>query len=371
MPFDSRWGARVARTLLSVMTMQPSSEEARVGQELNEKWPLLRLLGVGGSCSVYEAVHRNGRRAALKLLSNPWETGRVGRKLAARESRLANAIEHPGVVAVLDDDIAEDGSAYIVMELLEGETLEDRRRRMGGSIPFWQVLPIFEQLLTVLRVAHEQGIVHRDIKPDNVFVTSFGQVKVLDFGLASQGSETGSGAWFGTPGFMAPEQARGAWADIDKASDLWAVGATLVTVLTGRLVHEGATNEAIVEAAASEEASLDGIDETIPIRVVDVLSRALAFDKADRWPNAQAMLAALRASGVHEPTKRPQRTRLERVHVPDCHSRTRIFQIRRSACPADGNCGTVGSPRCGVVCTVCAVCPLRAEDDLVPQSRAS
>jgi serine/threonine-protein kinase len=147
------------------MGMQPSSSKTRVGQELNGKWTLSRLLGVGGEGEVYEAAHRNGRRAALKILGGPSMLCARARKLAARESRLANAIDHPGIVAVLDDDVAEDGSAYIVMELLEGETLERRRLRMGGRIPLAQAFPIFEQLLGVLDVAHERGIVHRDLNP--------------------------------------------------------------------------------------------------------------------------------------------------------------------------------------------------------------
>jgi eukaryotic-like serine/threonine-protein kinase len=356
----------MAHRVLSTRGMDPAFDQrdGRIGRELNEKWTLRRLLGIGGTCAVYEAVHRNGRRAAVKILSNPLETGRVGRMLVARESRLANAIRHPGVVEILDDDIAEDGAAYIVMELLEGETLEERRRRMGGAIPFWQLLPIFEQLLAVLEVAHEHGIVHRDIKPDNVFVTSFGQVKVLDFGLAADSPETKSGPWFGTPGFMPPEQARGAWSEIDKASDIWAVGATLATTLTGRLVHEGATNDAIVAAAAASEASLEGLDEVIPIRVIDVLCRALAFDKVDRWPNARAMRGALRASTIHRRIERPEHAGVERLGIRDCHSQTRFFQIRRSACDGVG-------PLCGIVCTACPTCPARADVDEIPQSRAS
>jgi eukaryotic-like serine/threonine-protein kinase len=333
--------------------MQPPSSDARIGQELNGKWTLSRLLGVGGEGSVYEAAHRNGRRAALKILAAPPILRARATKLAAHESRLANAIDHPGIVAVLDDDVAEDGSAYIVMELLDGETLEARRLRTGGRIPLAQAFPIFEQLLTVLEFAHDRGIVHRDIKPENVFVTTFGQVKVLDFGLATEGPESGTGAWFGTPGFMPPEQAAGSWAEIDRVSDLWAVAATFVTVLTGRLVHEGDTDDALVATAAREDVVLDDLEAYVPIAIADVLRRALAFDKADRWRDARSMRMALRMAVGRERVKPLSGSRPRLTSAIDCHSRTRIFQIRRSDCPGDFGAG------CELVCTACKVCPAR------------
>jgi eukaryotic-like serine/threonine-protein kinase len=337
--------------------MRPSPSKARIGQELNGKWTICRLLGAGGEGAVYEAVHHNGRRAALKILAAPPILRARAKRLAARESQLANAIDHPGIVAVLDDDVAEDGSAYIVMELLDGETLETRRLRTGGRIPLAQALPIFEQLLGVLEVAHDRGIVHRDIKPDNVFVTSFGQVKVLDFGLATEGPEPGTGPWFGTPGFMPPEQAGGAWSEIDRVSDLWAVAATFVTVVTGRVVHQGATDDAIVAAAAREDAMLDDLETDVPIAIADVLRRALAFDKGDRFRDARSMLTALRAAAVRSRSKPLDPARPRWSVAVDCHSRTRLFELRPRDCPVDGTCD--------VVCTACKVCPERI------QSRAS
>jgi serine/threonine-protein kinase len=334
--------------------------EGRLGQELNHKWTLLRLLGVGGASAVYEAVHRNGRHAAVKIMAPRKIREIATSRIAAHEALLANAVGHPGVVDVLDDDVAEDGSAYLVMELLDGQTLDQRRRRAGGRLTLDEALPLFDQLLDVLAAAHGRGIVHRDIKPENVFVTREGKVKVLDFGLAAAGPEERNDApWFGTPGYMPPEQARGEWADVDALSDLWAAAATFYTVLTGRFVYEGRTIAELVLAAASEETDLRALDGLVPVEVVDVLARALATDKADRWPTAQAVQIALRRAAL-APREAPGRAgalgRSPRVPpVPTCHSTTRVFLMRARGrdlgCPAKEN-GT-----CELMCVMCPVCP--------------
>ena len=156
----------------------------RVGQVLREKWRLDVLLGVGGMAAVYGATHRNGSRAAVKILHSELSTNAEVRSRFTREGHAANAVGHDGAVKVIDDDVAEDGSLYLVTELLDGETLEDRRERSGGRLREDEVLSIADQLLDVLGAAHAKGVVHRDIKPANIFLTRSGQLKVLDFGIA-------------------------------------------------------------------------------------------------------------------------------------------------------------------------------------------
>ncbi len=332
----------------------PGEAESRVGEELSGKWTLLRVLGVGGASAVYEAVHRNGRRAAVKILSGS-NVDVSSRRIAAEEARLANTVAHPAVVEILDDDVADDGSAYLVMELLDGETLEDRRLRAGGRLALATALPIFERLLDVLAAAHEHGIVHRDIKPENVFLTADGRVKLLDFGLAARGRQTQDGTpWCGTPGFMPPEQARAEWTEVDARSDLWAAAAAFHTVLTGRLVHDALTSDALVFAAATEEVELSYLDRTAPPRVVDVLARALARDKTDRFPNARAMLAALMAAAKAPMLRR--RPPSPPPPLPKCQSTTRILLLReqvtqRLGCPGAGG---RGGRLCCVMCPVCS-----------------
>src|SRR5208282_3560858 len=158
--------------------------QVRVGQVLKEKWRLDGLLGVGGMAAVYAATHRNGSRVAIKLLHPELSTHHEVRTRFLREGYVANAVGHEGAVRITDDDVAEDGSAFLVMELLDGETLEDRRIRSGGQLNEDEVLSVADQLLDVLIAAHAKGVIHRDLKPDNVFITRTGQVKLLDYGIA-------------------------------------------------------------------------------------------------------------------------------------------------------------------------------------------
>ncbi len=232
----------------------------RVGTVLHGKYRLDVLLGVGGMAAVYAATHRNGSRAAVKLLHAELSLNPQVKSRFLREGYVANAVGHEGAVRVSDDDTAEDGSAFLVMELLDGETLEDRRVRSGGQLSEDDVLSVADQLLDVLTAAHAKGVVHRDLKPENVFVTREGRVKVLDFGIArlrelsTASTATKSGATMGTPYYMAPEQARGLWDQVDGRTDLWAVGATMYHLLSGQFVHDGRTTNEVLLAAMTKPA---------------------------------------------------------------------------------------------------------------------
>jgi serine/threonine protein kinase len=202
-----------------------------------------RLIDIGGMGAVYAASHRNGRRAALKVLHPQFARDPEVRKRFLREGYVANKIDHPGALAILDDDVAEDGSPFLVMELLEGESLSGWLRRAGGRLAPIEALAVAGQVLEVLALAHGHGIVHRDIKPGNIFVVQNGHAKLLDFGLARVRDgvisliPTAAGIVMGTPGYMAPEQARGLGDQIDARTDLFAVGAVLFRALSGRPIH--------------------------------------------------------------------------------------------------------------------------------------
>src|SRR5260221_3056621 len=224
-----------------------SPAQARVGAVLKGKLRLVSLIGVGGMAAVYAATHRNSKRVAVKILHPELSLYDQVRERFVREGYAANRVGHAGAVDILDDDVAEDGSAFLVMELLTGENLDRRMRRKGGRLPVSEVLSLADQVLDTLEAAHSRGIIHRDIKPENVFMTREGVVKVLDFGIArirelsSTSKATQRGAVLGTPAFMPPEQAMAIWEDVDARSDLWSVGATMFTLLTGRLVQDAAT----------------------------------------------------------------------------------------------------------------------------------
>jgi eukaryotic-like serine/threonine-protein kinase len=272
-----------------------------VGEVLAGKWHLDALLGSGGMAHVFAATHRNAYRAAIKVL-RPELVGDRG--LCARflrEGYAANRVGHRGTVRVVDDDFTRSGTPFLVMELLEGETLGARLARCGPLHPS-EVLLIGEELLDMLAVAHRRGIVHRDLKPENLFVTREGYLKVLDFGLARvrEGSRQRVnsmrfGSVLGTPAYMAPEQAKGDWYAVDDRTDLWAVGATLFTLATGRFVHEGNTKSAQIEAAVTLPVRpVQELAPRLPVALAAIIDRALAFEPEQRWPSARAMLRAVR-----------------------------------------------------------------------------
>jgi hypothetical protein len=273
---------------------------ARIGTSIKGKYRLDRLLGIGGMAVVFAATHRNGRPVALKLLHAELSLNGDIRTRFLREGHAANAVKHPGAVAVLDDDVADEGSAFLVMELLEGATVEEIWERHDRRLPLAAVLSIGVQLLDVLAAAHANGLVHRDIKPANVFLTTQGEIKVLDFGIArlrdvAASSATQTGLMMGTPAFMAPEQAMAVTSEIDAQSDLWAVGASLFTLASGQLVHDAANAQQLVIVTATQPArSFATAFPNAPPSVVEIIDRATAFEKSARWASGVAMRDALK-----------------------------------------------------------------------------
>ena len=279
---------------------------ARLGTTLRGKYRLERVLGVGGMAVVYQAKHRNQAEFAVKMLLPELSHEEEIRARFLREGYAANSVKHPGVVAIVDDDVAEDGAAFLVMELLAGMSVEDIAERRGGRVPARITTAIGVQLLDVLAAAHAKNVLHRDVKPSNLFVTNAGVVKLLDFGIARVRDVASSGAYatrssvsFGPPAFMATEQARGKTREVDERSDVWAVGATLFTILSGRLVHEGENGAEIVVKAATQPAPrLRAVAPAIPPSVASAIDRALAFDPKQRWASAVEMRDALAAAHV-------------------------------------------------------------------------
>ena len=273
----------------------------RVGQVLGGTWRLEQLLGSGGMAAVYRASTPEGRVAAVKLLHPEMSLKRDVRERFLREAYAANRVAHPGAVAVLEHGGGGEEPAYLVMELLEGETLNTRFKRARG-LPLGELLDVLEQVLEVLVCAHEHGIVHRDLKPDNLFVTTDGRVKVLDFGMArmTEGApgdyRTRTGMALGTLPYMAPEQALGLSRDIDGRADLFALGATAFRILAGQHVHETESEAELLMAMASKPAPrLSTVAPAVPADVCAVVDLALAFSRDARYPDARTMLRDVRA----------------------------------------------------------------------------
>jgi len=283
--------------------MSPSTSRAaqRVGVVLKGKWRLDALIGVGGMAAVYSATHRNGSRVAIKMLNAEYSAQADCVARFMREGYVANKINHPGSVLVLDDDLDDDGSAFLVMELLSGYSLERYARRGSTHLSLEHILHIGERVLDLLAVAHSLGILHRDIKPANIQLTAEGAVKVLDFGIARLGERVGdasatqTGASLGTPSYMPPEQARGRWNMVDPRTDLWALGATMHALILGERPRRAETvQEEMLLAMTAPMPSLGATAPGTPPSVVAMVDKATAFDMDARWRNALEMQQAVR-----------------------------------------------------------------------------
>jgi serine/threonine protein kinase len=282
--------------------------EARLGTTLGGKWRLDRLIGIGGMAAVYSASHRNGAHAAIKILHAQFARRADARTRFLREAYIANKAGK-GAVAVLDDDVDDAGAPYLVMDLLRGEPVDVRAKRLGGKLPLQEVLWIATQVLATLEHAHEHGIVHRDLKPDNLFWTTDQVLKVLDFGVArlrdaNTTETTRTGVVVGTPMFMAPEQALGSTSEIDARTDLWSLGAIMFRLLTGRHVHPSAQVNALVIAATKRAPSIASVDETVPAKVAVVVDTALQFEREKRYDSAHDMRVAIEAATGPEPPRK-------------------------------------------------------------------
>jgi serine/threonine protein kinase len=274
--------------------------QKRVGMVLRGKYHLDAVLGMGGMAVVYRATHRNRAEYAVKMLLPEHSTNESIRRRFLREGYAANSVKHSGAVRVVDDDETEDGVAFLVLELLDGMACDRLAAALGGRVPMAATCAIGLQVLDVLEAAHSQGIVHRDIKPGNLFVLRDGAVKVLDFGIArvresmTSAFHSTGGMLLGTPAFMAPEQALGGASDVDERVDIWALGASLFALASGVTVHEGESGQRmLVRLLTQSPRSLAVVAPGASREIVEVIDRALSFDRDRRWPSAREMRTAL------------------------------------------------------------------------------
>jgi serine/threonine protein kinase len=288
-----------------------------VGAVLNGRWRLVRLLGEGGMGAVFEAEGPPGvGRRAVKLLHQEFirEEQILSRFVA--EANATRGLVHPNIAQVLETGTAENGTPYLVMELLQGvpvSTYVDQ----GQVLPPAQAVHLVHGVLQALAAAHARGIVHRDIKPDNLFLVhdangSF-HTKVLDFGIAKvmdiaggMGQKTRTGVLLGTPGYMSPEQIKNS-KDVDERADLWSVGIIFYELLAGASPFPAENDFARLTSVLTEE--ITPIEQVAPHLASwgPFFQRALAKDPAWRFRNADEMAAALLAT-ARAPTVRPPAT---------------------------------------------------------------
>jgi serine/threonine-protein kinase len=289
-----------ARTLERGTNRKEEQQHSLIGQTIGGKYLVKRVLGEGGMGQVFECENTLLRRmVAVKVVNERASKEAVMR--LEREALLVAAVQHPNICDVYDFGTLSDGSPYIVLERLFGETLASLLRRSRTlKIPF--VVEVFSQMLSGLQAAHGAQIVHRDLKPQNVFlVDRVGLpplVKLLDFGMAKDisgnraGTITRPGSVFGTVQYMAPEVLRGE--RVDPRTDIFAVGVMLYEVLTGETPFHGDT-VADVQAniLRSTPEPITKKRPELPPDTAEIVLRALAKEPAKRWANAYAMQNAL------------------------------------------------------------------------------
>jgi len=259
------------------------------------KYRLGRLIGEGGMGAVYEAEHTGlGVRVAVKLLNEVFVTDPSAMSRFRREARAAAAIRHPNIVEVTDTGHDEEGVPFIVMELLEGESISALLRR-EKVLPPLVAATITMQILAGLAAAHEKTVIHRDLKPGNILLArrddATCQVKILDFGISKFRAEvtqdvTAIGAVIGTPRFMAPEQARGQ-SDLDHRVDIYAVGVLLYRMVTGKLPFAAKTHEEIIHHILNGQAKRPReVRPGVPVELERIILRAMAPDREKRYQSA-------------------------------------------------------------------------------------
>jgi serine/threonine protein kinase len=268
----------------------PASSRATMPERIGQ-FRVVERIGRGAMGVVYSAREiQSGRAVAIKLMMADLEGDRETRVRFEREARVAGEMLHRNVINVYEMG-EEDGRLYMVMELLEGETLGDYLKRVG-KLPLERALDLMMQVCEGLAVAHAHAIVHRDVKPGNLFVLRDGRLKILDFGVArlANSSMTASGFIVGTPDFMSPEQARGK--EIDQRSDVFSAGAVFYYMLSGRKPFTADDLPAVIHKVNSEDPPPLTPDEAPP-GLTRIVMKALAKSTADRYADMGALLADL------------------------------------------------------------------------------
>lgn len=286
-----------------------------------DRYRLLELIGAGGFAQVYCAQDQQlDRQVAVKLIHSPsWGIVNFSREQSSRflrEARTLARLDHPHIIPVYDAGF-ESGIPWIAMKLVRGEVLSEMLAGQGPLAPE-RALRLLLQITEALRHAHRSGIIHQDLKPDNLLVearaTEVGEhLWLTDFGLAVLPADSAveRATRLGTPGYAAPERIAGQG---DERADIFAVGCIGVELITGRRVFGGETAEEMLKAVLEGRADLGGVEERAGLRYAEVMRRCLAREPADRWQNVEVLIQALDA--LHWPPRGPLRTLVQRFRRP-------------------------------------------------------
>ena len=266
-----------------------------IGKMLDNRYEILDVIGVGGMAVVYKAYcHRLQRYVAIKVLKRDLAADSDFRRRFHEEARAVAMLSHPNIVSVYDDSHGDDLD-YIVMELIDGLTLKQYIQKKNGTLHWREALYFTTQIIRALGHAHSRGIIHRDIKPQNIMVLRDGSVKVADFGIArvmSAAQATMTQEALGSVHYISPEQARGS--HIDARADIYSAGVVLYEMLTGRLPFEGDTPVAVaIQHINATPLSPRELNPDIPAGLEEITMKAMASRIDQRYVNAGAMLRDL------------------------------------------------------------------------------
>ena len=281
-------------TAVATQTFVPSTKTLTPGTIFSGKYKIIEKLGKGGMGTVYKAEDTKLKRTvALKFLAPALTGDAEARERFIHEAQAASALDHPNICTVHEVDETEDGEMYISMAFYKGESLKDRIKR--GPLEVEEIIDIAIQVAEGLAKAHEEGIVHRDVKSANLMITPEGLVKIVDFGLAKLSGLTRItkvGTAMGTIDYMSPEQARGE--EVDQRSDVWSLGVILYEMISGKLPFRGQHEQAVIYSILNEDpAPVKGLATRIPLELERIMRRALSKNPAKRFDSSKEMAAAL------------------------------------------------------------------------------
>ncbi|HEX3219474.1 MAG TPA: Stk1 family PASTA domain-containing Ser/Thr kinase [Candidatus Limnocylindria bacterium] len=266
-----------------------------IGRLINGRYRLIAPLGEGGMATIWRALDEQlDREVAVKLLREQFGKDQGFAARFRQEARAAGSLSHPNIVPVYDYGTDEDGTQFIVMQLVEGEDLSTVLRERG-HLETDDAVRIALGVASALEAAHRRGLVHRDVKPGNILITDDGDVKVTDFGIAravSEASMTVTGTTLGSVHYFSPEQARGE--EVTGASDVYALGIVLYEMLTGRRPFEGDSAAGVALKRLNEDAPPPSTFRPVPSGLSAIVMRALQREPEDRFPDAGSFAEALR-----------------------------------------------------------------------------
>ena len=293
------------------MQNSPARSAIDVGSVIADTYTIEALIGRGGMGAVFLASHRRlpGKKVAIKMLHAEMAGDEVLARFK-REAEIASRLGHPNIVQVHDFNVLPDGTPYLVLEYLHGESLANRLTR--GPLGMDQAVSIIRQVGSALAAAHREGIVHRDLKPQNIFLVptevegrTVEIAKVLDFGISkirgSQTVKTQDSVLLGTPQYMAPEQATGQHRIVDERTDVFAFGAIVYEMLSGKPAFSGETIPEVVFKVVYEEPAPLASD--VPAPIANAVRRAMAKQPEERFANVSELVEAV--TGAPLATRRP------------------------------------------------------------------